>query len=177
MSMADSRASMPKKGRKGERGDTDEQLEELISRYERGLVSYLSMLLGERDLALDCAQDSFLRAYENLHRGKPVTAAWLWKVARNLAFNEIRRRKRSDRPGSDWEEMPDALAGERERVLRVRRALDALPPDDREVLYLFSVDRFHTHEIAAMLGVQPGAIRMRLVRARRRFQQAFEAGR
>jgi RNA polymerase sigma factor (sigma-70 family) len=48
-----------------------------------------------------------------------------------------------------------------------------LSPDYRELLYLFIVDRFSTQEIAQILGIRSGAVRVRLTRARRRFQQAL----
>jgi RNA polymerase sigma-70 factor (ECF subfamily) len=48
-----------------------------------------------------------------------------------------------------------------------------MPPADRELLYLFNVDRFPTAEIAAMLGTSPGAVRVRLSRARDRFRSSY----
>ncbi len=55
----------------------------------------------------------------------------------------------------------------------VRHVLAQLSPDDREVLYLFVFDRFKTAEIAAMLGIGAGAVRMRLLRARERFRLLY----
>jgi RNA polymerase sigma-70 factor (ECF subfamily) len=71
--------------------------------------------------------------------------------------------------------LPDERVAESAETHRVRMVLDAMPAEDREVLYLHIVDRFQTAEIAAMLGARPTAIRMRLVRARRRFRAAYEA--
>jgi RNA polymerase sigma factor (sigma-70 family) len=148
-----------------------DQLMELMSRHEPALVNFLHVLLADRDLAMDCAQDTFLRAYQNLEKGNPVTSAWLYKVARNRAMDEFRGRKR-ERCGT---ELLERLPAEEtaEGTLAVRRTLARLCPGDREVLYLFAVDKFETAEIAAMLGVQPGAIRMRLVRARARFRALY----
>jgi RNA polymerase sigma-70 factor (ECF subfamily) len=149
-------------------------LMELMSRHETALCNYLHVLLGDRDLAMDCAQDTFLRAYQNLEKGNRVTTAWLYKVARNRAMDQFRARRHECCESGRLE----CIAAEEtaEGTLAVRRTLDRLAPHDREVLYLFAVDRFETAEIAAMLGIQPGAVRMRLVRARERFRALYRSG-
>lgn len=148
-----------------------EQLLTLMNHHEQALCNYLHVLLNDRDLAMDCAQDTFMRAYQNLERGKLVTAAWLYKVARNRAMDVFRHNKRERCAPEVLERTPAAETNE--GTLAVRRVLAQLCPADREVLYLFSVDKFETAEIAAMLGIQPGAVRMRLVRARERFRTLY----
>jgi RNA polymerase sigma-70 factor (ECF subfamily) len=64
-------------------------------------------------------------------------------------------------------------AAEPAHIRKVRRALEQMPTADRELLYLFNVDRFPTAEIAAMLGTSPGAVRVRLSRARDRFRSSY----
>ncbi|MDQ2744254.1 MAG: sigma-70 family RNA polymerase sigma factor [Chloroflexota bacterium] len=150
------------------------QLMDLMNHHEQALSNYLHVLLGDRDLAMDCAQDTFMRAYQNLNRGNPVTAAWLYKVARNRAMDEFRTRRRECRESEAIDRIPNVEVTE--GTLSVRRVLARLCPNDREVLYLFAVDKFETAQIAAMLGVQPGAVRMRLVRARERFRMLYEGG-
>ena len=147
----------------------------LVDRYEQPLFGFLVTMLGDRESAGDCTQDTFLRAYENLRRGKPVNVQWLYKVARNRAVDELRRRQRE-------RVAPDPLAGTLADDGRssaatdaVRRALARLSPDDREVLYLSEVDGFTSIEIGAMLNIRPGTVRMRLCRAHLRFRQAYEA--
>lgn len=148
-----------------------DQLVSLMNHHEQALCNFLNVLLADRDLAMDCTQDTFMRAYQHLERGKPITTAWLYKVARNRAMDEFRHRKR-ERCESD---PPETIAVDEatEGTKTVRRILEQLCPDDREVLYLFAVDKFETAQIAAMLGVQPGAVRMRLVRARERFRALY----
>ena len=147
----------------------------LVDRYEQPLFGFLVTMLGDRESAGDCTQDTFLRAYENLCRGKPVNVQWLYKVARNRAVDELRRRQR-ERPAA--EPLAGTVAedgGLSAATDAVRRALARLSPDDREVLYLSEVDGFTSIEIAAMLTIRPGAVRMRLCRAHLRFRQAYGA--
>jgi hypothetical protein len=62
----------------------DEMLVALMQTHETALFRFLFVLTGDREAALDCTQDTFLRAYHNLDAGKPVNAGWLYKVAHNI---------------------------------------------------------------------------------------------
>ncbi|HEX6507904.1 MAG TPA: sigma-70 family RNA polymerase sigma factor [Chloroflexota bacterium] len=151
----------------------EDQLTDLMNRYEQPLSGYLLLLLGDRDVVRDCAQDTFLRAYEHLRSGKNVNAQWLYKVARNRAIDHLRHRQREQSEPEALEAMITEELGEPDRIVAVRLALQKLPSADREVLYLFTVDKFDTRQIAAMLGIRPGAARVRLYRARERFRSVY----
>jgi RNA polymerase sigma-70 factor (ECF subfamily) len=155
-------------------GDAAEtQLVELMNRYQQPLVSYVTLLLRDHHLSLDVAQETFVRAYQNLCDERPVNARWLWTVARNLAINELRARKRHGGSEEILEQTLDETTCESDEIRAVRRAMDALSAEDREVLYLHIVDRFRSEEIASMLDTRATAVRMRLVRARRRFRAIY----
>lgn len=153
--------------------DAAQAIEALLDHYEQSLYTFLVILLADRDSARDCIQDTFLRAYEHLNRGRPVTAAWLYTVARNRAIDEMRRRTREQHSDTL------ALCQARENAAydgsgdAVQRALLKLSPGDREILYLAEVDDFSSKEIGSMLGIRPGTVRMRLMRAHIRFRQVF----
>jgi RNA polymerase sigma-70 factor (ECF subfamily) len=149
----------------------DEQLVRLIDNHERAIYNFLLALVRDADVALDCAQDTFIRAYENLRKGKPVNAPWLYTVARNRAMDEFRRKRRIQPESESLELMP--VHEPTDRNLAVRQAFAQLSPSDREVLYLFDVAGFKTDEIGHMLGVRGTAIRQRLSRARERFRQIY----
>jgi RNA polymerase sigma-70 factor (ECF subfamily) len=152
---------------------TEDQLVGLINQYERPIYNFLLALLHDSDVALDCAQDTFLRAYENLRKGRPVNGPWLYKVARNRAMDEFRRKKRVHPEPETLEHI--AVHDNTDRVLAVRAVMERLSPSDREVLYLFDVAGFRTDEIGSMLGVRGSAIRQRLSRARERFRLLYGA--
>lgn len=150
----------------------DEQLVRLIDEHERAIYTFLLTLVQDADVAMDCAQDTFMRAYQNLRKGKTVNAPWLFKVARNRAMDEFRRRKKIQPDSADalaWIPVHEPT----ERNLAVRQAFAQLSPADREVLYLFDVAGFKTDEIGHMLGVRGTAIRQRLSRARERFRRLY----
>ena len=151
----------------------EEGLTVLMDRYERPLYTYLVTLLRDEDVAMDCVQDTFIRAYEHLKKGREVTRNWLYTVARNRAMDEFRRR-RFVRPELEVLERVPIGDTPIENSIDVQRALERLSPQDREVLYLYEIAGFKTAEIGAMLGVRGAAIRQRLSRARERFRQLYE---
>ncbi|HEV3309511.1 MAG TPA: sigma-70 family RNA polymerase sigma factor [Chloroflexota bacterium] len=152
-----------------------EQLVGLIDRYESPLCGYLRVIVGDPDIVFDCAQDSFLRAYEHLSKGRSVNSQWLYKVARNRAIDHIRHRDRIDRDPEVLEQLTNDEQSPSYRTRQVRLVLAELPLADRELLYLSIVDRFKTEEIGAMLGIRSGAVRVRLFRARERFRVLYRS--
>lgn len=151
--------------------ESEAQLVQLMNEHERQIYTFLLTLVRDADVALDCTQDTFLRAYQNLSKGKPVNLAWLYTVARNRAMDEFRRKKRIEPTDEALEHQHVEHATD--EVLAVQAVLERLSPQDREVLYLFDVAGFKTDEIATMLGVRGTAIRQRLSRARERFRIAY----
>ena len=138
------------------------------------VVGYAHFLTGDASVAQDIAQEAFLRLYVFLgsHRGQAPTAGWLMTVAKHLAADESRRRRR------EWA-MTDAQSLERgsdamredlaDRPL-VRDALSRLAPEDQECLYLFYYADLSSQEIARHLKVPAATVRTRLMRARQRFR-------
>ncbi|GAC1319579.1 MAG: RNA polymerase sigma factor SigZ [Chloroflexota bacterium] len=153
--------------------EIDDEIVRLISRHERALFNFLLLQVGNVDVAQDCLQDVFLRAYENLHKGKPVNAAWLYKVARHRAIDGFRKNR--------WTLSADealnraASSSRTEHDVAVRLVLESMPRHDREVLYLFEVAGFRTEEIGCMLGIRGSAVRQRLYRARERFRTMYRS--
>jgi RNA polymerase sigma-70 factor, ECF subfamily len=139
-----------------------ERLVELMCAYEAPLYAFAMVLLGDHDLAEECVQETFVRAYDHLRRGRELKRGWLYAVARNRARDELRRRRRV-RTG-----MPaDAVAGS---DTSLRLAFASLPSDDRALLYLYAVEGLSADEIAALLGVRRSAVYMRVKRARTRLR-------
>jgi RNA polymerase sigma-70 factor, ECF subfamily len=151
----------------------EDELIQLMRDFERSIYSFLFTLLRDEQLALDSVQDTFLRAFENLQRGKPVNTAWLYKVARNRAMDEFRRSKRMSPDADALEHVP--VDRPTDTIMAVQHILDLLSPMDREVLYLFDIAGFKTDEIGKLLGVRGSAIRQRLTRARERFRSLYGA--
>ena len=151
----------------------DDRLMYLMEEHDRAIYNFMFGLVRDTDRALDCTQDTFVRAYEHLRKGRAINTAWLYTVARNRAMDEFRRKKRVQTDLDALEEIP--VHHRTDESLAVRQVMDRLSPADREVLYLFDIAGFKTDEIGTMLGVRGTAIRQRLSRARERFRLLYGA--
>jgi putative glutamine amidotransferase len=156
------------------------QLESLIETERETLVSRLALLLGgDRHMAEDLAQEAFARAWRGLPSGlRPAQQrAWLHRTSRNLAVDELRRRRRrltapmqqleQLHAGADAADAPDAA----------REALARLSAHERFVLLLRFEAGFTHAEIAQLLDSTEEAARKRVSRARAAFIDAYRSAR
>lgn len=151
----------------------EDRLAQLMGEHERSLFTYMLALAHDRDVANDCTQDAFVRAYDMLRSGKDVNLQWLYKVARNRVMDEFRHRRkvRADAEQVERKTVEEAI----DRRLIIQQVMQHLPSLDRDVLYLFAILGFKTDEIAGMLGTSGAAIRQRLYRARFQFRALYAA--
>ena len=162
------------------RGDRS-AFETLVRSVQRPVYGLCLRLLRVEAEASEVAQETFLRAYQNLHRyddGKPFDL-WVMAIARNLCLDLLRRRSRmlTDNVDDMHEVLPSGeasqedgvIAGEERRSLE--SALSTLSVDDREVLALYYVQKRTTKESAVVMGVAPGTIMARLFRAREKLRK------
>ena len=77
------------------KGDT-EALRELVEAHEHRIIGAVAKMLGDESDAEDIAQQVFLRVWKSASRYEPTAkfTTWLFKITRNLVFNELRRRRR-----------------------------------------------------------------------------------
>ncbi len=73
--------------------------EVLVSRYQDRLVNYLNRLIHDYEMSVDLSQEAFIRVYRNANRyqGQYKFSTWLYRIATNLAIDEMRRRERKGR--------------------------------------------------------------------------------
>jgi RNA polymerase sigma-70 factor, ECF subfamily len=130
-------------------------------------------IVRDRELANDVVQQTFVKAWRaasTFEDGREV-APWLYSIARHTAIDAVRSEARPTRGGHEPEvEVPvdsESLEATWERF-EIRRAVDALPEEEREVVrrsHLLG----HTHEeIAQQLGVPVGTVKSRSSRAHKR---------
>jgi RNA polymerase sigma-70 factor, ECF subfamily len=155
---------------------TEEAFRSFYDRTARSVWGYLARLTGDPALADDLLQDTFYRflrasgQYENeAHRRNS-----LFKIATNLARDAARRRRVMPFfvPGGadSSREIPskEDVAGRVQRKTDVGRALEAMKPRERAMLWLAYAEGSSHQEIAAALGVKTASVKLLLFRARRR---------
>jgi RNA polymerase sigma-70 factor (ECF subfamily) len=149
--------------------------EALFRHHYPEIVRYLTARLGSRDDALDLAADVFVEAWRRvpgLHwRGRPVRA-WLYRVASNMAADELKRRARVA-PSADAV-VPDTAETAADRIA-LARALRALPPDHQLVVHLRLVEGLPFGEVARVMNRNVGACQMLMLRAARSLRATLTA--
>lgn len=144
----------------------------LYQRHRTPLFRYAWRLTGSTATAEDIVQESWMLILQQGNRfrqDRGSVRGYLFGIARNLAFERLRINDRTaDEPAADGETdsgpFEELLALERSEA--VARAVAALPPLQREALILFEYEELSLEEIAQAAGVDAGAIKARLHRAR-----------
>lgn len=150
-----------------------------FANHHASLFRYVHRLTGDADAAADIAQESFVRLLGHPMPEEKVRG-WLFTVATNLVRDSARTRDRRRRlltvepVGPDAADRADEALERGERIEAVRKALDQLPPRDRQLLMLRQ-EGFRYAEIARIVGVAPGSVGKLLTRALERFTRAYEA--
>jgi RNA polymerase sigma-70 factor (ECF subfamily) len=169
----------------GLRGGDEAAFAELVGRYSGRLLAVTRRLLNQEQDAQDALQDAFLSAFRGLATfdGNSSLATWLHRIALNAALIKLRTRRRKPEqpidellpsylvdghrrdPGPAWK----ALASDAERAETrelVRRCIAQLPDSYRVVLVLRDIEELDTAAVAEQLGIEAGAVKTRLHRAR-----------
>jgi RNA polymerase sigma-70 factor (ECF subfamily) len=159
-------------------------LDELYAQHGPSILGFLVARLGDRQQSEEVLQDVMMAAWRNADsfRGDSSVRTWLLVIARNRATNVLRKNRPTMMPIHDEFELSSADTGPQERVERidaartVRRALDELPAQQREVLTLVFFHQMTGPEVAAVLGITVGTVKSRLFRAKERLRGVLPEG-
>jgi RNA polymerase sigma-70 factor (ECF subfamily) len=155
---------------------------ELVRIHARGVFNVVYHMCGDALIAEDAAQETFIRAWQNLTSYRPQTSLrnWLYRIAFNAGTDMLRKEKRilpndiedlnlrDDRPD------PESLASQNERAAVVQRAVMSLPDASRAVLVLREYEGMSYHEIADALDIPLGTVMSRLNYARKLLKDALQ---
>jgi RNA polymerase sigma-70 factor (ECF subfamily) len=143
----------------------------LYKRYNRRVYAYCIKMMGAKEKAEDVYQEIFIRvARKRDHFKSGNFAAWLFAIARNLCLNAIRDSV-DHLPLEDMKESLHASSGEDEydeNLEILKKAVENLPPDLREVLVLRVYNGFSYNEIAEITGAKLATVKVRIFRAKQK---------
>jgi len=156
-------------------GDTD-SLGALVARWEQPLFRFVSRMLPRAEDAHDVCQETFLRILGKSHRYRKGSrfSTWMYQIALNLCRDRARHRRRwglilaehrevDDRmPAGPGEPDPARDAERAEMSRAVRRAMLAIPREQREVLILKEYEGMKFREIAEILGCPESTVKSRM---------------
>ena len=167
-------------------GETD-LYAELIRRYQGRLVNYVYRILRNLEDAHDLTQDVFIKIYGALDRFDPKYrfSTWLFRVAQNAAIDVLRKRRLKlvslnrddgDGDGGDWDlpgdgPTPYQDARNIERGGAIRRAIDELPGEYKELISLRHYAELSYDEIAQMKEMPLGTVKNKLFRGRQMLKE------
>lgn len=144
--------------------------------YPKLVAFYRGMGLSRAD-AEEVASDAIEGMVRNIGRLREPDAfeGWFWTVARNRFRSRLRTKGRVERELEyGLVDDPESIVVIREEHVAIRAALARLSDRDREVLWLREVEQLSHDEIAGRLRMKTGAVRVAVLRARRRLAEIYE---
>jgi RNA polymerase sigma-70 factor, ECF subfamily len=152
-----------------------EALRLLVETHQSRVIGTISKMLGSDAEAEDLAQQVFIRIWKSAPRYQPTAkfTTWLFRITRNLVFNELRRKRHFadqseeiaepiERPDKE----PDRVLLEGELQQAIRDAINHLPASQRMAIILRRYEEMPYEEIAKVMGTTVPAVKSILFRAR-----------
>jgi RNA polymerase sigma-70 factor (ECF subfamily) len=169
-------------------GDAD-AFGEIVERWERRIFALSFGMLGREEDARDATQETFFAAFRNLRsfRGEAKVSSWLHRIAINQCITRQRRAKvrgetaledEAEADGASYSapahESPARVAENREKTVIVRRAVNALPTELRQVIVMKEFEELTFQEIADALDLPLSTVKSRLYTALRQLQMRLK---
>jgi RNA polymerase sigma-70 factor (ECF subfamily) len=178
----------------GLRAGAPEAFEWLVRQYGGRMLATARRLLHNEEEAADAVQDAFLSAFRSIDRfeGEAKLGTWLHRVLINACLMKMRSAARRPTVSLEglfptfnrwghhavavgrWQTAAEDTVLSNETRALVRRTIDALPEDYRQVLLLRDIEGLTTEETAEVLGATPGTVKTRLHRARHALRTLLE---
>lgn len=157
--------------------------EDVVSFYQNKVYQICYRMIGNTHEAEDIAQESFIRAYVNIHSfdDRRKFSTWLYRIATNLTIDRIRKKKPdyyldAEVRGTEGLDMYSQLAAEQplpeeeveslELQSSIQKEIQALPPKYRSVIALRYLDELSLLEISEVLDIPVGTVKTRIHRGR-----------
>ncbi|HEX2368329.1 MAG TPA: sigma-70 family RNA polymerase sigma factor [Acidimicrobiia bacterium] len=154
--------------------------DELMRRHEDRVFAVCLRVMGDRELALDATQETFVTVYRKAHlyNDQAAFSTWLYRVAVNTCYDQHRRRARQRTEAlPEGMEPADPTAGDAFESVELRPelevALAAIPVDFRIAVVLSDLEGMALQEIATLLDVPVGTVKSRIFRGRRQLAEAL----
>lgn len=150
----------------------------IIESYGGAVATVARSIVGSPELVADVVQQTFVKAWRaasTLDESKPIQP-WLYSIARRTAIDVLRHERRPTTGGHAPEQdvaVESQSFEQTVQVFDVRQALDALPPEEREVMKMSHLLGMSHSDIANRLGIPVGTVKSRTGRARQRLAVAL----
>ncbi len=166
------------------KGDVN-AFEKLVLEYEKNVYNIALRMTGNSEDASDMTQEAFIKAYNSLQsfRGDSKFSVWIYRIATNVCLDFLRSKSRrptvslsvEDNDGEDVQldvadesQSPELLLDRQMTRESVRRGLETLSPEYRQILLLREIQGLSYDEISQALGLEVGTVKSRIFRARKK---------
>ena len=148
----------------------------LYERHAERVFRFAMSIVRRTHLAEEVLQETMIVVWRRAKtfKGDSKVSTWILGIARNLAFNLLRKEKRGDR-------LPEEKPGEGnpakqvETAVQIERALQTLPDHHREVMHLVFYEDMNLREAAEVLGIPEGTVKSRMHHARKALAKELSA--
>lgn len=152
----------------------EKAMSEIVTMHKQLIFTIACRLLKDYDTSLDICQETFIKAFQYIHKLKKPERfkTWICSIARNLCYDYLRKRKYVSQDSEILESEPtsEVCSGIRKRVI-IQNALEKLNPRDRLLLTLYYYQNFDIKEIAEIVKISPENVKVALGRARIRLRE------
>jgi len=153
----------------------------LIDRLQQPITGYLHRLVGDREVALDLAQDTFVQVYKEISKtsGELSLDAWIYRIATNYGLRYLNRKRLKQFVRLENRENFDeslAVAGPEDQTetrILVQQALGTMKPKDAVLLQLHYGNGFTYQEIGQVMDMSSEAVRKCVARSVEKFRKAY----
>lgn len=164
-------------------GDLD-KMSLLFNRHHRSLYSFLYHMTYDKQASEDMVQNVFYRMlkYRHTFTGKGEFAIWMFHLGRNILKDNAKKEKRKGNHGDidnitekiSGGVLADELLGKKQQQLQLIRVMEKLSDDEREILTLNKFQELKYHEIAEILKINEGAVKVRVYRAFNQLKNIYQ---
>ncbi len=156
---------------------------EIVRRWERRIFALTYGMLGREEDARDATQETFLAAFRNLRgfRGEAKVSSWLHRIAVNQCISRQRRSKVRGESALEDESFPTPVSYSpvhvvegRQETIAVRRAINSLPIELRQVVVMKEFEELTFREIADALDLPLSTVKSRLYTALKQLQMRLQ---
>ena len=153
----------------------------LIDRLQQPITGYLHRLVGDREVALDLAQDTFVQVYKEIDKtsGELALDAWIYRIATNFGLRYLNRKRLRQFVQLESRENFDeslAIAGPEDQTetrILIEQALGTMKSKDAAVLQLHYGNGFTYEEIGQVMEMSSEAVRKRVARSVEKFRKVY----
>ncbi len=165
--------------------------EELVFKYEKLIYSVCYRMFNNKEDAMDCTQDTFIKIYKNMEKsiGKGSFKSWICTIATNTCLDELRKRSKKSTVSIDAHydndtsnvkiDIPDLDPTPLDKVLMtesadvLKTAIDSLSDEDKAIIVLRDIEGLSYDDIAKSLDISLGTVKSRLSRTRKKLQKKY----